>query len=121
MLDQRTDVAEDWVRAIAELVIGNRPTHIGLLVVPNLSGMSHPSRWLSGRMSVGVQSGPTRVKATHTGRWAVGPRRNGLYFGLCAWWTTAVCPILSDNRKQKYQLLSTSGDVAACQVRVSQM
>src|SRR6516164_2178434 len=27
MLDQRTDVADDRVRAIAELVIGNRPRH----------------------------------------------------------------------------------------------
>jgi len=40
--------------------------------------MTHPSRSLSGRMSVGVQSDPTEVKCNPNGSLAVDPRRSGL-------------------------------------------
>ena len=44
--------------------------------------MTHPSRSLSGRMSVGVQSGPTKLTATQTAALAAGSDRSGLYLGL---------------------------------------
>jgi hypothetical protein len=40
----------------------------------NLRHTNHPSSWLSGRMSVGVQSDPTELAATQTATWPSGPR-----------------------------------------------
>jgi len=68
----------------------------------NLSGVSPPSGWLSGRMSVGVQSDPTELAATQIAAWPRGPHQE--------WPLVWIIRLIDDssernffeNRKQKY-------------------